>query len=65
MPRLDNRNNTDYSARAARSVVLDADMTKSQVVAALEQLKVCHGLCTIKVDAGIRDLLLSALRGKI
>jgi hypothetical protein len=65
MPRPDNRNNTDYFARAARTAVLDADMTKSQIVAALEQLKVCHGLCTIKVDAGVRDLLLSALRGEI
>jgi hypothetical protein len=57
------RNSTDYLA--ARTAVLEADMTKGEIVAVLEQLRVRHGLCTIKVDAGVRDLLVSVLRGKI
>jgi hypothetical protein len=60
------QNSSTYTA-AAGNVVLDGDMTATDIVAALEQLRFDHGLRTIKVDGAVRDFLVgavSALRRK-
>jgi hypothetical protein len=65
-------NSTDYiataAAKAARIAELDAEMTPSEIAAAIERLRVAHGGATMKLmDAGVRDFLVSAVtarRGK-
>jgi hypothetical protein len=47
-----------------RIEVLDADLTPGEIAAVLEQLKFTHPstLRAVRIDEGVRDFLLTALR---
>jgi hypothetical protein len=67
MPRLNGRNAADYTApnRKDGPPEIDQDMTPSEIVTVLRQLTFRTGLCTIKLDAPVRDLIVSALWQRI
>jgi hypothetical protein len=57
---------TKHQARHYKTApdTLDASMTRSDIVEVLERLTFHDDFRTIKIDGGVRDFLLSALRRK-
>ena len=52
-----------YFEKAWREkTILDADMSRSDIVAVLERLRFRNGLLTIKIDRDARDYIVRALR---